>query len=161
MDTFIVFTGYGFINSMLEPYMKDYAGASQNQVGTAFFLMGLTYTISSVVSGLVSNNEVENVCKHTKNWYCCLDTKQAQISSDCVSDWKPVHGYNIFVYWASAILEYPTKRGAYIWHDIFWRHCLQYCNSFNTCQISGSCQENRIHWWCSNLPAHIGSVNCR
>ena len=55
VDTFIVFSGYGFINGMLEPYMKDHAGASQNQVGTAFFLMGVTYTISSAATGLVSN----------------------------------------------------------------------------------------------------------
>ena len=63
VDTLIVFTGYGFINGMLAPYMKDHAGASQNQVGIAFFLMGTTYTISSVASGLVSNDEVEDILK--------------------------------------------------------------------------------------------------
>ena len=62
-----MFTGYGFIKGMLAPYMKDHAGASQGEVGTAFFLMGLSYTISSVAAGLVCNIKTENIYESTNN----------------------------------------------------------------------------------------------
>ena len=34
--------------------MKDYAGATQGQVGTAFLLEGVTYTFTSLAAGLVT-----------------------------------------------------------------------------------------------------------
>ena len=63
LDTFIVFTGFGFIAGMLEPYMKDYAGATQGQVGTAFLLEGVTYTFTSLAAGLVtfSDNSASSI----------------------------------------------------------------------------------------------------
>ena len=53
LDTFIAYTGFWFIAGMLEPYMKDFAGATQGQVGTAFLLEGVGYTVTSLLAGLV------------------------------------------------------------------------------------------------------------
>ena len=53
LDTFIVFTGFGFVAGMLEPYMKKIVGATQAEVGTAFLLEGVAYTVTSLAAGLV------------------------------------------------------------------------------------------------------------
>ena len=53
LDTLILFSGNGFITAMLEPYMRDFAGATQSQVGTAFFFEGVTYTVTALAAGWV------------------------------------------------------------------------------------------------------------
>ena len=54
IDNFIVFCGDGMIESMLEPHMKDAAGASQLDVGVAFLILGGLYMTSSLIAGFVS-----------------------------------------------------------------------------------------------------------
>ena len=54
IDMFINYSGYGFFNGMLEPYMtSDKVNATAEEVGWAFFAAGAAYTITSVAAGLV------------------------------------------------------------------------------------------------------------
>ena len=45
--------GTGMIESMLEPHMKDKAGASQAEVGLTFMIYALVYTVAGVAAGYV------------------------------------------------------------------------------------------------------------
>ena len=58
VDNMICFTGFGFIESMLEPHAKDEAGATQAQVGYTFLLIGATYMVTTPVAGYVSLGRV-------------------------------------------------------------------------------------------------------
>ena len=53
-DNFVCFSGFGMIESMLEPHMKDNAGSEQFDVGMAFLIIGGLYMASSIIAGLVS-----------------------------------------------------------------------------------------------------------
>ena len=53
LDTLFIFSGNGFILAMLEPHLREFAGATQSQVGTAFFLQGVTYTVTALATGWV------------------------------------------------------------------------------------------------------------
>ena len=53
-DNFIALNGTGILESMLEPHMKNTAGASQSEVGMAFLIFGGSFLVSSLVAGCVS-----------------------------------------------------------------------------------------------------------
>ncbi len=52
-DNFVCFSGFGMIESMLEPHMKDNAGSTQLDVGMAFLIIGGLYMFSSIAAGFV------------------------------------------------------------------------------------------------------------
>ena len=54
VDNLICFMGTGMIDSMLEPHMKDSAGASQTDVVVAFIIYAGVYTVAGIVAGYVS-----------------------------------------------------------------------------------------------------------
>ena len=45
------------IDSMLEPHMKDSAGASQTEVGVTFMIYAVVYTVAGIGAGYVSFNQ--------------------------------------------------------------------------------------------------------
>jgi hypothetical protein len=53
-DNFLCFSGFGMIESMLEPHMKNNAGSTQLDVGMTFLIIGGLYMTSSVTAGYVS-----------------------------------------------------------------------------------------------------------
>ena len=53
-DNFVIVNGSGILESMLEPHMKNFAGANQSEVGLAFLLLGGSYLLISLISGFVS-----------------------------------------------------------------------------------------------------------
>ena len=53
LDVFIGITGYGMIQSMLEPHLKRKAMASQVEVGVSFFILGGVYMAISPIGGWV------------------------------------------------------------------------------------------------------------
>ena len=53
LDNFLIHCGIGMIESMLEPHLKQNAGATQTDVGIAFLIYGGVYMISSPIAGLV------------------------------------------------------------------------------------------------------------
>ena len=55
---FNVFSGIGCVESMLGTFMTEHIGATQNQVGLTFFLLGGVYMISSLFGGMVKQNSV-------------------------------------------------------------------------------------------------------
>jgi hypothetical protein len=54
LGNFVSVSGVGLLDSMLEPYMKNVAGATQMEVGMAFLLLGTFYTISNPIAGWVN-----------------------------------------------------------------------------------------------------------
>ncbi len=52
-DNFLCFSGFGMIESMLEPHMKNNAGSTQLDVGMTFLIIGGLYMTSSVTAGFV------------------------------------------------------------------------------------------------------------
>ena len=59
LSNFVSICGYGLLDSMMEPYLKKVAGATQMDVGIAFLLLGTFYTISSPIAGWV--NTIANI----------------------------------------------------------------------------------------------------
>ena len=53
LDNFICFCGNGMIESMLEPHLKDSAGANQTQVGLTFLILGGVYMATTPITGFV------------------------------------------------------------------------------------------------------------
>ena len=53
--------GTGMIEAMLEPHMKEKVNATQNEVGLAFAIYAVAYTVAGVGAGYVS------ISKHTFN----------------------------------------------------------------------------------------------
>ena len=53
LDVFICITGYGMIQSMLEPHLKRKAMASQVEVGVSFFILGGLFMAITPIGGLV------------------------------------------------------------------------------------------------------------
>ena len=45
--------GTGMIESMLEPHLKDTAGASQIEIGITFMINALVYTVAGIAAGYV------------------------------------------------------------------------------------------------------------
>jgi hypothetical protein len=60
LDNFVCFCGNGMIESMLEPHLKESAGANQTQVDQGAMFEGNTNIFKSFVNGLVLNSE--NIC---------------------------------------------------------------------------------------------------
>jgi len=54
LDIFACFTGSGMTEAMLEPHMKNDAGANQAEVALAFFCLGAAYLIIMPTVGYVS-----------------------------------------------------------------------------------------------------------
>ena len=54
LDNFICFCGNGMIESMLEPHLKDAAGATQTEVGLTFLILGGVYMATTPITGYVS-----------------------------------------------------------------------------------------------------------
>ena len=54
MDNLICFMGTGMIESMLEPHLKDKAGASQTEIGITFMIYAIVYTVAGLGAGYVS-----------------------------------------------------------------------------------------------------------
>lgn len=52
-DNFVCLCGAGMIESMLEPYMKQMAGATQMDVGNTFLTLGALYMVTSPVTGYI------------------------------------------------------------------------------------------------------------
>jgi predicted MFS family arabinose efflux permease len=50
---FVCFCGFGMIESMLQPHIKNNAKSSQLDVGMTFLILGGHYMVSSVIAGLV------------------------------------------------------------------------------------------------------------
>ena len=46
--------GTGMIESMLEPHLKDTAGASQTEIGITFMIYAIVYTVAGLGAGYVS-----------------------------------------------------------------------------------------------------------
>ena len=46
--------GTGMIESMLEPHLKDKAGASQTEIGITFMIYAIVYTVAGLGAGYVS-----------------------------------------------------------------------------------------------------------
>lgn len=44
---------FGFTDTMMGPHAKEAAGMTQEQVGTAFLLVGLAYMVGSLLTGIV------------------------------------------------------------------------------------------------------------
>ena len=53
LDNFICFCGNGMIESMLEPHLKDSAGANQTEVGLTFLILGGVYMATTPITGYV------------------------------------------------------------------------------------------------------------
>ena len=45
--------GTGMIESMLEPHLKDTAGASQTEIGITFMIYAIVYTVAGLGAGYV------------------------------------------------------------------------------------------------------------
>ena len=54
LDNLICFMGTGMIESMLEPHMIKEAHSSHEEVGLAFMIYSLVYTLASPLAGYVS-----------------------------------------------------------------------------------------------------------
>ena len=53
LDVFLCITGFGMIESMLEPHLKRKAMASQAEVGVSFLIFGGVYMAISPIGGWV------------------------------------------------------------------------------------------------------------
>ncbi len=53
IDNFVVFSGNGMLEAMLEPHLKDEAGATQWDVAFTFLVMGGCYMVTSPLTGCV------------------------------------------------------------------------------------------------------------
>ncbi len=56
VDNFICFCGNGMIEAMLEPHLKEAAGATQTQVGNSFLTLGALYMVSTPIAGYVRDS---------------------------------------------------------------------------------------------------------
>ena len=54
IDNLVCFCGNGMIESMLEPHLKDAAGATQTDVGLTFLILGGVYMATTPITGYVS-----------------------------------------------------------------------------------------------------------
>ena len=54
VDNFTCFCGNGMVESMLEPHLKNYAGASQFEVSMTFLILGGCYSFVTPFAGYVS-----------------------------------------------------------------------------------------------------------
>ncbi len=54
IDNIVIFVSNGMITSFWEPHLKDTVSATQYQVAVVFFLMGASYMITTVPTGMVS-----------------------------------------------------------------------------------------------------------
>ena len=66
VDNLICFMGTGMIEAMLEPHMKEKVNATQNEIGLAFAIYAVAYTVSGVGAGYVSKsrhtfNKISNI----------------------------------------------------------------------------------------------------
>ncbi len=66
VDNFICFCGNGMIEAMLEPHLKEAAGATQTQVGNSFLTLGALYMVSTPIAGYVRDS--------ISKWYHCFDS---------------------------------------------------------------------------------------
>ena len=62
LDNFFCLCGVGMIESMLEPHLKQKAGASQAAVGNTFSIFGGVYLLSSPIGGLVRSTSYVLTC---------------------------------------------------------------------------------------------------
>ena len=53
VDNFICSCGFGTVESMLEPHLKNAAGADQMQIGVTFLILGGVYMVTTPVVGYV------------------------------------------------------------------------------------------------------------
>ncbi len=53
LDNFVCLAGAGMIESMLDPYAKNVAGASQTDVGNIFLCLGAMYMVNTPITGYV------------------------------------------------------------------------------------------------------------
>ena len=88
--------------------MKDFAGATQGEVGYAFLLEGVAYTVTSLTAGLVSTNLPQIINFENPTKFKFSDHRQDQVSSDCVSDWKHCHGFCLVVHSPSTRHKHRT-----------------------------------------------------
>ena len=58
VDNFICFCGNGMIEAMLEPHLKNSAGATQGQVGVTFLILGGVYMLTTPIVGYVSEYKI-------------------------------------------------------------------------------------------------------
>ena len=56
LDLFGTYCEFGFLMSMLEPFIKKFAGANQSQAAIAFSLMSANYMVFSLLAGWVSQS---------------------------------------------------------------------------------------------------------
>ena len=56
VDNFICSCGFGTVESMLEPHLKNAAGADQMQIGVTFLILGGVYMVTTPVVGYVRFN---------------------------------------------------------------------------------------------------------
>ena len=61
VDNLICFMGTGMIEAMLEPHMKEKVNATQNEVGLAFAIYAVAYTVAGVGAGYVSMSKPKKV----------------------------------------------------------------------------------------------------
>ena len=61
VDNFICFCGNGMIEAMLEPHLKNSAGATQSQVGVTFLILGGIYMLTTPIVGYVSEYKLNSV----------------------------------------------------------------------------------------------------
>ncbi len=54
VDAFFCFVGFGMVEAMLEPHLRNEAGATQIQVAWTFFILGTSYLIFMPLIGFVS-----------------------------------------------------------------------------------------------------------
>ena len=54
LDNAVCYAGFGMIESMLEPHMRQTVEATQRQVGNAFLISGVVYMFLTILVGYVS-----------------------------------------------------------------------------------------------------------
>ena len=62
VDNFICSCGFGTVESMLEPHLKNAAGADQMQIGVTFLILGGVYMVTTPVVGYVRVNISSKAC---------------------------------------------------------------------------------------------------
>ena len=67
LDNLICYSGFGMIESMLEPHMKTTISASQMQVGVAFLISGGVYMVANPLIGKVKIQKNYPTLYGTKN----------------------------------------------------------------------------------------------
>ena len=88
--------------------MKDFAGATQGEVGYAFLLEGVAYTVTSLTAGLVSTNLPQIINFENPTKFKFSGHRQVQVSSGCVSDWERCYGFCLVVHCPSTSHKHRT-----------------------------------------------------